>query len=178
VVSLGARKGQAWIERNRMRLHAPLISHLGAVVNFVAGSVTRAPRWMQQAGLEWLWRIKEEPTLWRRYAGDAVAFARLLLTQSLPLALYLHRLRPTPAQLAAARLRMRHENGELVIDLRGAWAAGNSRPLRTALTTAAVSGANIQIDWCVQPAPAGVGEVFQYCGARYVLDVSSAAEQG
>jgi len=43
VVSLGARKGQAWIERNRARLAPPVISHLGAVVNFVAGELRRSP---------------------------------------------------------------------------------------------------------------------------------------
>lgn len=89
VVSLGARKGQAWIERNRARLSVPVISHLGAVVNFVAGSVRRAPRWIQQAGLEWLWRIKEEPALWRRYWHDGIALAGLLLTRLLPYALWL-----------------------------------------------------------------------------------------
>ena len=72
VVSLGAAKGQAWIMRNLHRLDVPLVSHLGAVVNFVAGEVRRAPRWMQRSGLEWAWRVKEEPALLRRYAGDAL----------------------------------------------------------------------------------------------------------
>ncbi len=54
LVALGAKKGQAWIERNRSHLNVPVISHLGAVVNFVAGSVKRAPVWMQKVGLEWL----------------------------------------------------------------------------------------------------------------------------
>lgn len=66
VVSLGARKGQAWIMQNRQHLSVLLISHLDAMVNFVAGTVSRAQQWMQRFGLEWLWRIKEEPVLWRR----------------------------------------------------------------------------------------------------------------
>ena len=48
IVSLGAKKGQAWIEQNRDKLFAPVVSHLGAVVNFVAGNVQRAPVWMQK----------------------------------------------------------------------------------------------------------------------------------
>jgi N-acetylglucosaminyldiphosphoundecaprenol N-acetyl-beta-D-mannosaminyltransferase len=36
-------------------------------------------------GLEWLWRIKEEPHLWPRYAGDAFALAKILATRALPL---------------------------------------------------------------------------------------------
>lgn len=67
VVSLGAAKGQAWIDRNKERLNAPVTAHLGAVVDFTSGDIARAPEWMRRAGLEWLWRIKEEPCLWRRY---------------------------------------------------------------------------------------------------------------
>lgn len=85
VVSLGAAKGQAWIEHNLSRLTAPVVSHLGAVVNFVAGSVKRAPAWVRGAGLEWLWRVKEEPHLWKRYAIDALTFGRLLTADVFPL---------------------------------------------------------------------------------------------
>jgi N-acetylglucosaminyldiphosphoundecaprenol N-acetyl-beta-D-mannosaminyltransferase len=84
VVALGARKGQQWIEHNLERLQAPLLSHLGAVVNFAAGTVSRAPRWMQRTGLEWLWRIRAEPELWRRYWSDGSAFLRILATEVLP----------------------------------------------------------------------------------------------
>lgn len=85
VLSLGAEKGQAWIERNRMALNAPVISHLGAVVNMAGGTVKRAPPSFQQLGLEWLWRIKEEPHLWRRYARDGAKFAKVLWSNVLPL---------------------------------------------------------------------------------------------
>jgi N-acetylglucosaminyldiphosphoundecaprenol N-acetyl-beta-D-mannosaminyltransferase len=79
VVSLGAKKGQAWIERNRTLLNAPVISHLGAVVNFVAGTVQRAPIWVQRIGAEWVWRIKEEPHLTKRYLKDGLYLVYLLL---------------------------------------------------------------------------------------------------
>jgi len=91
VVALGAVKGQAWIQRNRMQLTVPVISHLGAVVNFAAGTVSRAPVWVQKSGLEWLWRIKEEPKLWRRYWGDAKALVVLVFGQLLPYARWLQR---------------------------------------------------------------------------------------
>lgn len=87
VVALGARKGQAWIEHNLPRLTVPVVSHLGAVVNFVAGTVERAPLVWQRLGLEWLWRIMEEPALFRRYWSDGLALLRLLATRILPLAL-------------------------------------------------------------------------------------------
>lgn len=84
VAALGAAKGQAWIERNRHRLNAPVTAHLGAVVDFAAGAIERAPGWVQRAGLEWLWRIKEEPSLWKRYFQDALSLAGLGVTGLLP----------------------------------------------------------------------------------------------
>ena len=84
VVSLGAAKGQAWIEHNLPRLQVPVVSHLGAVVGFVAGSLRRAPPWMRRSGLEWLWRVKEEPHLWKRYFWDGLVFLRLLAFHVVP----------------------------------------------------------------------------------------------
>jgi N-acetylglucosaminyldiphosphoundecaprenol N-acetyl-beta-D-mannosaminyltransferase len=78
VVSLGAKKGHAWIERNRAALRPMVISHLGAVVNFLAGEVRRAPEILRRVGLEWLWRMLQEPRLMSRYAGDAVFFLRIV----------------------------------------------------------------------------------------------------
>src|SRR5262249_43573741 len=87
VVSLGARKGQLWLHRNHNRLTIPVRAHLGAVLNFAAGTVKRAPRWLRACGLEWMWRIKEEPGLWRRYAHDGLVLVRLVFTRVLPLAI-------------------------------------------------------------------------------------------
>lgn len=103
VVALGAVKGQAWIQRNREQLTVPVISHLGAVVNFAAGTVSRAPVWVQKIGLEWLWRIKEEPALWRRYWTDGTALLALVFGQLLPHARWLRRQRSAvPGSLSLA----------------------------------------------------------------------------
>lgn len=86
-VALGAKKGQAWLQRNRDAITIPVRSHLGATINFQAGTLKRAPEHMRKLGLEWLWRIKEEPQLWKRYAGDALVLLKLLLTRVVPLAI-------------------------------------------------------------------------------------------
>jgi N-acetylglucosaminyldiphosphoundecaprenol N-acetyl-beta-D-mannosaminyltransferase len=86
VVALGARKGQLWLHRNTGRLKVPVRAHLGATINFVAGNLRRAPPPLSKIGFEWLWRIKEEPYLWRRYWSDGRKFFRLLLVCVLPLA--------------------------------------------------------------------------------------------
>ena len=81
LVALGAKKGTQWIEYNRDRLNAKIISHLGATINFLAGTVKRAPRFMQRFGLEWLWRVAQEPQLFFRYASDGKTVLNLLLSR-------------------------------------------------------------------------------------------------
>ncbi|WP_084456830.1 WecB/TagA/CpsF family glycosyltransferase [Desulfogranum mediterraneum] len=81
LVALGAKKGTLWIERNRHRLNARVISHLGATINFLAGTVQRAPGFIQEIGMEWLWRILQEPKLFRRYASDGLALVQLLMSR-------------------------------------------------------------------------------------------------
>jgi N-acetylglucosaminyldiphosphoundecaprenol N-acetyl-beta-D-mannosaminyltransferase len=88
LAALGAKKGQLWLKRNHARLRIPVRAHLGATINFQAGTVKRAPRIVQKLGLEWLWRIKEEPHLWQRYCRDGIVLMRQLVTCVLPLAIW------------------------------------------------------------------------------------------
>lgn len=146
VVAVGARKGQTWIQHNRARLTVPVVSPLGAVVNFVAGTVARAPRWMQDAGLEWLWRIRQEPVLWRRYWHDGRVLARLLATRVLPYAWFLWRRRPGPEALAAAAVDIRSDDEHLRLRLHGAWARGNLPLFRSCLTPDFLAGKDLHLD--------------------------------
>jgi N-acetylglucosaminyldiphosphoundecaprenol N-acetyl-beta-D-mannosaminyltransferase len=88
VVCLGSKKGQLWLKRNFKNLRAPICSHLGASLNFEAGTVKRAPVLMQKLGLEWVWRIKEEPYLWRRYWHDGLILLGLTYSRILPILIY------------------------------------------------------------------------------------------
>jgi N-acetylglucosaminyldiphosphoundecaprenol N-acetyl-beta-D-mannosaminyltransferase len=90
IAALSARKGQLWLQRNHFRLRIPVRAHLGATVNFTAGKLRRAPAAIRKIGLEWLWRIKEEPYLWRRYWDDGRKLLGLLLTHILPLVVRNH----------------------------------------------------------------------------------------
>ena len=85
-VFLSAKKAQAWLLRNHDRFQVPVRVQLGATINFEAGIINRAPRFVRLAGLEWLWRIKEEPHLWRRYWSDGKSLLRLVVTRALPFA--------------------------------------------------------------------------------------------
>lgn len=146
VVSLGAKKGQAWIEQNRGALLAPVLSHLGAVVNFVAGTVSRAPVWMQRSGLEWLWRIKEEKKLWRRYAVDGMVFVRLFLTRVVPYRLFLRSNRPSLHKLASASIEIRDTHIGTEIVLRGFFSEGNLTLVRQSFAQGARSRKHISVD--------------------------------
>lgn len=139
IASLGASKGQAWLERNAERLTAPVLSHLGAVLNFAAGSVKRAPRWMTASGLEWLWRVKEEPSLWRRYWHDGAGGLRLLLTSVLPDAIAARRARSRGAGASApAQLEVSLSPPGHVLRLSGDWRSDvGVEALRSALTKCA-----------------------------------------
>jgi N-acetylglucosaminyldiphosphoundecaprenol N-acetyl-beta-D-mannosaminyltransferase len=67
-VGLGVPKQEKWMARMRHRLSAPVLIGVGAAFDFHAGLIPQAPGWMQRAGLEWLFRLAQEPhRLWRRY---------------------------------------------------------------------------------------------------------------
>ncbi len=119
VVALGAEKGQSWLLRNHDRISVPVRAHLGAVINFQAGSVKRAPPLMQKTGLEWLWRIKEEPKLWRRYWKDGKTLAQLMLTRVLPLAIAAQRARFAPARRQLLATTVSQERNSVAVRLSG-----------------------------------------------------------
>lgn len=85
-VFLNARKAQAWLLHNHDRLQIPVRAQFGATINFEAGTIRRAPSFVRSAGFEWLWRIKEEPYLWRRYWSDGKSLIHLFVNCALPLA--------------------------------------------------------------------------------------------
>lgn len=148
VVSLGAKKGQAWIEHNAPRLAAPVLSHLGAVLNFAAGNVRRAPRKLQSVGLEWLWRIREEPSLWRRYWNDGKAGMRILFTQVLPDAIASRREQSLDGMLP--KVDLVRSGASIRLQVSGAWAEGvDPRDLRAAFAEcAAEEKRTICVDLC------------------------------
>jgi N-acetylglucosaminyldiphosphoundecaprenol N-acetyl-beta-D-mannosaminyltransferase len=67
-VGIGVPKQEKWMARMRDRLPAPVLVGVGAAFDFHAGLIPQAPGWMQRLGLEWVFRLAQEPRrLWRRY---------------------------------------------------------------------------------------------------------------
>lgn len=133
VVSLGAQKGQAWIMRNHERLTAPVISHLGAVVNFTAGTVKRAPKWMQHAGMEWIWRAMTEPGLSKRYWDDGRALLSVLFKEAFHAAALERRTRKRQQSPAAVLQESNSTLGVRSLSLSGYWSRRTSEKLQHAL---------------------------------------------
>lgn len=145
LVALGAKRGQQWIEYNRQRLSVPVISHLGAVVNFVAGTVARAPEWMQKTGLEWLWRIWEEHKLLTRYWTDGRKFLISYFKNILPSQIILKR--AYSSEHPPSEFRFRSDSESLLITIKGRIGAQEFRTQLIELASYMVSCKNLQIDF-------------------------------
>jgi len=142
VVSLGAKKGQAWILENLSKLNTPVVSHLGAVVNFVEGGVVRAPKLMQKAGLEWLWRIKEEPLLWKRYFFDGTQLIQILLSKVVPYAYFDRKTRKNLKAPSSFNLQIDKTEEEISIRWEGSATKDNLKNHRHSLSQIATASVN------------------------------------
>jgi N-acetylglucosaminyldiphosphoundecaprenol N-acetyl-beta-D-mannosaminyltransferase len=68
LVALGAPKQELWIAEATPELRPAVLLGIGAAIDFIAGTAKRAPSWMSRSGLEWLYRLVQEPRrMWRRY---------------------------------------------------------------------------------------------------------------
>lgn len=81
-VGLGMPKQELWMERVGHRLPGVTLVGVGAAFDFLAETKAQAPAWMQRSGLEWLFRLSQEPRrLWRRYLWNNPAYLVLLARQ-------------------------------------------------------------------------------------------------
>lgn len=79
IVGLGCPKQELFIFHNKEKLGVPVSLGLGASLDFEAGNIKRAPKWMSDHGLEWLFRITQDPKrMAKRYLVDDAAIFRLV----------------------------------------------------------------------------------------------------
>jgi N-acetylglucosaminyldiphosphoundecaprenol N-acetyl-beta-D-mannosaminyltransferase len=82
LVAFGCPKQEKWIYMNLPRLPVPVSIGVGASLDFIAGKFRRAPQWMRTAGIEWTFRLIQEPRrLFNRYLFDLFFFVRALRRQ-------------------------------------------------------------------------------------------------
>jgi len=76
IVGMSVPKQELWIKRHIDKMNVPLCWGVGALLEYVSGAASRAPRWMCNCGLEWSYRLILEPArLWQRYLLGNVRFA-------------------------------------------------------------------------------------------------------
>ncbi|MBS6601688.1 MAG: WecB/TagA/CpsF family glycosyltransferase [Clostridium sp.] len=79
IVGLGCPKQEKFIHKYRKELNVPISLGLGASLDFEAGNIKRAPKWMSDNGLEWLYRLSKEPKrMFKRYIVDDVKIFKLM----------------------------------------------------------------------------------------------------
>lgn len=84
LVSLGSPKGEYFIYKNKDILNIPVMIQVGASIDFIAGTIKRAPKWMQNNNLEWFYRfIKEPKRMFNRYFVNDSYFIKILIKEFL-----------------------------------------------------------------------------------------------
>ena len=79
---MGPPKQEKWIEENKDKINAKVFWAVGALFDILSGKRKRAPNWMQDLGLEWAYRVGQEPKrLWRRYIFGNIEFLFIVLKE-------------------------------------------------------------------------------------------------
>jgi N-acetylglucosaminyldiphosphoundecaprenol N-acetyl-beta-D-mannosaminyltransferase len=79
IVGMGMPRQEHWILENLCRIDASAIVASGAAMDYIAGAVPMAPRWLSSLGLEWIYRLLQEPRrLWHRYLIEPLYVIRLV----------------------------------------------------------------------------------------------------
>jgi N-acetylglucosaminyldiphosphoundecaprenol N-acetyl-beta-D-mannosaminyltransferase len=78
-MAVGSPKQEIFLQKWKKEMQVPFVMGVGGSFDVTAGMLKRAPGWMQDSGLEWLFRLAQEPRrLWRRYLIEDMAFFRLV----------------------------------------------------------------------------------------------------
>jgi N-acetylglucosaminyldiphosphoundecaprenol N-acetyl-beta-D-mannosaminyltransferase len=81
-IAFGTPKTELWVKQNLDAMGVPVVQGVGGSFSVLAGLIPRAPLWMQRIGLEWLFRLLQEPRrMWRRYLVTNSVFIFLILRQ-------------------------------------------------------------------------------------------------
>ncbi len=81
-VGVGAPKQEKWAAQYMAQLDVGPILGVGASFDFAAGTIQRAPKWLQRIGMEWSWRLMQEPSrLWKRYILKDSQFLWLMVRE-------------------------------------------------------------------------------------------------
>ena len=79
LVGMGSPLQEKWCSKNKSQLNVDFIICIGGLFNIYSGLIKRAPNLLQNIGLEWLWRLVNEPSrLWRRYLIEDMKYLKIM----------------------------------------------------------------------------------------------------
>lgn len=140
LVAFGNPKQEKWLAMHRHRLNVPLCIGIGGSLDFLSGKVSRAPKWMQSNGLEWAYRMSQEPArLANRYLGNALGVVRYLTMQLVTTAVQAGR-------RSTGRVTKERVGACAVFRIEGAFGSSLLSSLETEVCSAILSGTHIVLD--------------------------------
>lgn len=84
-VGMGYEREARWVAENQHKLNVPVIATCGGLMKFLAGRESRAPLWMQRGGMEWIYRLVQQPIrLGKRYTVGNLKFLIYMAASQLP----------------------------------------------------------------------------------------------
>ena len=141
LVALGNPKQELWIKTYGDVVGVPVMIGVGASLDFIAGNVKRAPKWMQRTGLEWLGRLVQEPKrLWKRYALDLIKFVPWMGRQWL--ASWQYDDRPTELSVTANRIA-----NVVIVNLLGELNSRNNAGVLEAVKQSMLKGTKVTLNF-------------------------------
>lgn len=141
LVAFGNPKQEKWIHMYAGELAVPVCIGVGGTLDMIAGVTRRAPRWMQQTGLEWFYRLIQEPRrLWKRYVLDMFYFGSFFLRQW-----WAMRGQPPPAPLLPITDTLLVAN-TAILTVRGRLDAGNQAMFVKRASQALAASSHLIVD--------------------------------
>jgi len=140
LVAFGNPKQEKWLAMHRHRLEVPVCIGVGASLDFLSGRVSRAPLWMQQSGMEWLYRTMQEPSrLAKRYISNAAGLLRYLPVQLAAMAMQGKRRRE-------ARISQETVGAALVLRIDGDFTGALLPQFESDVRDAVLAGSHVVLD--------------------------------
>jgi len=140
LVAFGNPKQEKWLAMHRHRLTVPVCIGVGGSFDFMSGKVRRAPEWMKRSGMEWFYRMAQEPSrMVSRYAGNAVGLLRHLPLQVAALAMQTKRRRP-------AQIANKYAGGVAILHIEGDFTGEIVQRFERDVRNAIVSGSHMVLD--------------------------------
>jgi N-acetylglucosaminyldiphosphoundecaprenol N-acetyl-beta-D-mannosaminyltransferase len=140
LVAFGNPKQEKWLTMHRHRLEVPVCIGVGGSFDFLSGRISRAPVWMQQRGMEWLYRAMQEPSrLASRYFSNIVGLVRYLPLQFAAMVMQGKRQKQ-------ARITNQMVGTAIVVRIDGDFAGALLPGFESDVRAAVVSGAHVILD--------------------------------